>query len=293
MGIALDRPLSCPVVIGRGRALETVFWVIAALANGKGGVLLVSGEAGIGKSRLLREAEMHAGARGVPVVSGRCFEADRVVAYAPLVDLVRSLSQTSSAKALAEYLGVDRAHALAGVLPELNSQPPDGAEPPEFGRRRRTRAITALIAQQAQRQPLVAILEDIHWSDEASLDAIVQLARSAQDAPLLLLLTYRDDELNADLSRALAALDRERLASELHLRPLDQAEVAEMLRAILQLDRACRADLVDAVYKLTDGNPFFIDEVLRALLARGDLTYVEGELDSHGNRPAARPADSP
>src|SRR5438105_1437832 len=142
--------------------------------------------------------------------------------------------------------------------------------------RRRPQAIEQTLVQLASMQPLLVILEDLHWSDQASLDVVQYLARHLHGAPLLLLLTYRVDEVGPDLQRVLVALDRERLAGELHLNGLDANEVALMLRAILGLDRPVRSELVDLVYGLTEGNPFFIEEVLRSLLAAGDLAYTRG-----------------
>ena len=169
---------------------------------------------------------------------------------------------------------------LADLLPELEqwfSGVSIAMGPPEATtQRRRTQAITQLLVQLASMQPLLVILEDLHWSDQASLDVVQHLARHLRGVPLLLLLTYRVDEVGPDLQRVLVALDRERLAGELHLHGLDAKEVALMLRAILGLDRPVRSELVDLVYGLTEGNPFFIEEVLRSLLAAGDLAYTRG-----------------
>src|SRR5438105_8735930 len=102
--------------------------------------------------------------------------------------------------------------------------------------RRRTQAIAQLLVQLASMQPLLVILEDLHWSDQASLDVVQHLARHLRGVPLLLLLTYRVDEVGPDLQRVLVALDRERLAGGLHLHGLDANEVARMLLAILRPD---------------------------------------------------------
>ena len=124
---------------------------------------------------------------------------------------------------------------------------------------------------------MLVVFEDVHWSDQASLEVVQQLARSARSTPLLLVLTYRADEVNPDLRQTLAALDRERLAVEVRLGGLDASQVGAMLRATLGLDRPVRSDLVELVAGLTDGNPFFIEEVLRSQRAAGDLALVNGQ----------------
>src|SRR5690606_12678849 len=107
--------------------------------------------------------------------------------------------------------------------------------------------------------PALVIVEDAHWSDDASLDFLGDLARRIATLPILLLITYRDDEISPALAKLLAALDRRRLAGELRLARLDRAGVDEMLRAIWGLERAVRPDFLDAIFSLTDGNPFFIE----------------------------------
>ena len=278
----LDSPLSCPVVVGRTMPLDTLERLVREALAGRGAALLISGEAGIGKTRLVHEACARAEALGLRVLVGASFEADRAVAYAPLVDLLRSLVANTPVEELANVVGAPGMRHLADLLPELEQwRSTAGAASvdergPEATQRRRTQTIAELLIRLATAQPLLVVLEDLHWSDEASLDVVQHLVRSLRGMPLLLLLTYRADELSPDLQQVLAALDRERSAGELHLHGLEAKEVAAMLRATLALDRPVRSELVDLVYGLTEGNTFFVEEVLRALLAAGDLAYVHG-----------------
>ena len=254
MAFEVDRPLTCPVLIGRAAPLEALEALIEQTRAGAGATLLVSGEAGIGKTRLVERARERAEELNLQVLSGRCFEADRVIAYAPLVDLLPELRQS-----------------------QLASASEGSGESPEVLQRRRTQAITQRITLQAQERPMLVVFEDVHWSDQASLEVVQQLARSSRSTPLLLVLTYRADEVNPDLRQTLAALDRERLAVEVRLGGLDASQVGAMLRATLGLDRPVRSDLVELVAGLTDGNPFFIEEVLRSQRAAGDLALVNGQ----------------
>src|SRR5437879_5716537 len=198
MTAKLDSPLSCPVVVGRTAPLETLERLLRDAHAGQGTALLISGEAGIGKTRLVSEARAQAVALGLQVLSGTCFEPDHAVVYAPLVDPLRSLLADRPTEDLARVFGGSDMPDLADLLPEPEqwlSKPAAGviaAGPPEATtQRRRTQAIAQLLVQLASMQPLLVILEDLHWSDQASLDVVQHLARHLHGAPLLLLLTYR------------------------------------------------------------------------------------------------------
>jgi len=133
------------------------------------------------------------------------------------------------------------------------------------------------LAGLASAQPLLLIVEDLHWADDASVEVLLYLARRVASQPILLLLTYRGEDVHPSLNRFLAELDRGRLVTELVLACLPPGEADTMLRAVFGLDRPVRADFLDAVYALTEGNPFFIEEVLGSLLAARDIFHA-GEL---------------
>src|SRR5207253_3243120 len=125
-------------------------------------------------------------------------------------------------------------------------------------------------------RPLLVSAEDVHWADEASLDFLIVLARAVRTRPILLLLSYRSDEPRPALADLLAALDRERLAAELRLQPLGRTEVGRMLAATHGADRPPPLELAESLRALTDGNPFFIEEVLRSLIVEGSGPYATG-----------------
>src|SRR5256885_2952309 len=135
------------------------------------------------------------------------------------------------------------------------------------------------ILRPATKQPALLIVEDLHWSDQTSVDFLHYLARRCPAAPLLVLLTYRSDEVYPGLSHFLAQLDRERLAQECALVPLTRSEVSAMMYAIFALRRSvftvpplAQGDLLDSVYTLTEGNPFFIEELLKSLIRSEEHT---------------------
>jgi predicted ATPase len=127
------------------------------------------------------------------------------------------------------------------------------------------------------------LFEDLHWSDELSLELLLALARRISLQPVLLLLTYRSDEVSPGLSQLLAELERRRLASELALSPLEPAEVEEMVRAILGLDHPPRSEFLADLYALTEGNPFFVEEVLRSLVHTGEIFHLRSGWDRRPN----------
>src|SRR5438132_10506552 len=148
MTAKLDSPLSCPVVVGRTAPLETLERLLRDAHAGKGAALLISGEAGIGKTRLVSEARAQAAALGLQVLAGASFEPDRAVAYAPLVDLLRSLIADRPAEDLARVFGAPGMRDLADLLPELErwlSEPAAAVSAEGTTQRRRTQAIAQLL----------------------------------------------------------------------------------------------------------------------------------------------------
>lgn len=266
----------CPKLVGRVAYLESVAYLLGQTRQGHGHTLVLAGEAGIGKSRLV--AEIKAGIRknAALMLQGNCFEPDRTLPYGPLIDVLRTLLMVVPSASLMRDAGPYAAE-FAQLLPELGGYLPNSpATPrlsPEQEKRRIFDALTHLLTQLGARKPLLLVAEDIHWADDTSLEFFASLARRIAHLPVLLLLTYRSDEQHAQLRHFLAQLDRERLATEITLTPLKPVEVEEMLHLIFQLQRPVRHEFLDAMYNLTEGNPFFIEEVLHALLADDEIYF--------------------
>ena len=139
--------------------------------------------------------------------------------------------------------------------------------------------MTRLFIQQAEEQPLLLVIEDIHWSDGVSLELLFTLTRQLSNHRILLVLTYRGDENAEVLLPWLAQLERARLGQEIVLTRLGRDEVAAMLHEMFLLDRPVRADFLEALFTLTEGNPFFIEEAVNALIAGGEIFYHDGAWD--------------
>jgi len=152
------------------------------------------------------------------------------------------------------------------LLPDLISPPSDRSAhsslDPEQEKRRLFATFAHFFLSQLAKQPGLLVVEDVHWSDDTSLEFFHYLARYCAARPLLLLFTYRSDEVRPSLEHFLVQLDRERLARELTLAPLVRSDVDAMLRAIFSLPPSTPLELPDPIYALTEGNPFFVEEIL-------------------------------
>ncbi|MEJ2710978.1 MAG: AAA family ATPase [Anaerolineales bacterium] len=271
------RPFVTPVFIGRREELRQLENALTAVQSQGGRCVLVSGEAGIGKSRLITEIRTQAIDGGFTVLAGRCFEQDRSFPYAPLIDMLRPFFARGAAFDLLEALG-PLASEWAKLLPELATQVslPQAASAlePEFEKRRLFEALTNLFLHQAQAGPLMIIVEDLHWSDVASLEFLLYFVRRMTGSPILLLLSRRTADSPSGLVELLAGLDREPNVQELRLDPLTRAEVAALLEAILDQPQKLSAEFVQAISNLSEGIPFFVEEICTSLIASGDVFYA-------------------
>ncbi|MEO8285652.1 MAG: AAA family ATPase [Chloroflexota bacterium] len=271
--------------------LDSVIRLLDRIGESRGQTVLVTGEAGIGKSRFISEVKKQAGKRNLLILEGGCFEPDQTVSFAPIHDLLRDVLKAYPADRVLGLLG-SSARQWARTLPELERDLPDGSyvQPAsEQENRRLLRDIAQFFVRLSSIQPLLIVLEDLHWSDDNTLEFLHYLAREITTEPILLLLTYRSDEASACLTHLLAELDRERLAVELSLPRLSIAQVDQMVRAVFGLKRPVRSELLEAIYSLTGGNPFSIEEVLKLLAPTGDIFLVESALDRNTLSPVAVP----
>jgi DNA-binding CsgD family transcriptional regulator len=267
------RAIVSPAFVGRAAAFEAFTRAYERSVPGTGQTVLVSGEAGIGKSRFVTEARAHVEAAGGRFLQGNCFEQDRSLPFAPFADLIRTLllpRSRSAALTTLEPFAVE----LIKLVPELALWMP-GVAPTrpleaEQEKRRLYNTVSLFFLEQAQDAPTVLVIEDVHWADEMSRELILFLSRRARASPMLLLLTYRSDHGGSDLDHLAAQLGRQRDALvEVSLPPLTDSQVADMVRGVVALDRPVRRDFVQSLHRVTDGNPFFVEEVLTSYLASG------------------------
>jgi DNA-binding CsgD family transcriptional regulator/Tfp pilus assembly protein PilF len=282
MTAPFDASVVCPVLIGRTAEFAVFHLLLEQAKSGSGHVALLGGEAGVGKSRLVAEVKTSAEREGFLLLQGNCFQADRAFPYAPFLDLLRaSFSGSSSLPRHHDLLpfAQELSQFLPDVTPHIPERPsliPSSPLDPQQEQRRLFALLLHFFTEQATHQPLLCILEDLHWSDEASLELLVYLARSCTHLPLLFVLTYRSDDVSPELRHCLAAFDREHLAQDFFLQRLSRTEVDAMLRAIFARHQATPTGLLESMYTLTEGNPFFIEEILKSLLATGEIANREG-----------------
>jgi len=274
-------PILCPVLIGRTSQLEALTHAIEVVRGGTGHTMLITGEAGIGKSRLVSEAESRVAQADFHILRGNCFEPDRALPYAPVLDLLRTFGANHKDVEIAAALGAS-APEIIKLVPEFGSHLPNVIPTPILEPEAEKRRLFNVLAQffanvtGPEHTPLMIVIEDLHWSDYTSLEFLLHLAHRIVSQPIFLLLTYRMDETHPALEHFLVELDRERLATELTLQRLTMAEVDGMLRAIFRLDRPVRAVFQQTLHIFTEGNPFFIEETLKALTASGSIFLEQG-----------------
>ncbi len=263
--------VTCPVVVGRDDELRRIEGAVLEAVEGRPVVAIVSGEAGVGKTRLVEAAVEGARAAGARVLVGACVElGGEGLPFAPIADAVRALARELDPAELDEVLGAARPE-LARLLPELARTPPDR---PEGGLAlsRFFELYLGVVARLAAQRPLVLVIEDLHWADSSTLSLVAFLARSLRADPVLMILTYRSDELDRRhrLRPVLAELERLRRALRISLDRFDRAAVAQQLSGIL----GSPADdgVVEQVFAWSEGNAFLTEEVLELLRANGSLT---------------------
>ena len=259
----------CPLLVGRDEILELADQRIEEVAAGHGRMLLISGEAGIGKSRLVDAIQGKAAARGFAASGGYVAPQDRNVPAAEFLDLARNM--------LREPDFAELGRELLHLRDEVE----------EAGQDRRRRLVFDVVDRllPSSDQPITLLFEDLQWADDLSLEIIGELARSARERPLFLIGAYRSDELGSGslLREWHARLVTQRIAEEVRLEPLTIEQTALMTTLILNTGLPASRDVVTAVFDRTDGIPLHIEELLGAL---GDGTRIDGRAIRDASVPA-------
>jgi DNA-binding SARP family transcriptional activator len=275
---ASRRPHAGGPMVGRERELAALLDGLDRAFSGRGGLFLVAGEPGIGKSRLADELEERTRGRGAEVLFGRAWEAGGAPAYWPWVQAIRSYMRDRDPGRVRRELGSGAAD-VAQMLPELREIFTDVGEPgsldPEGARFRLFDATTTFLRNAAEAQPLVIVLDDMHAADTPSLLMLEFLAQQLGEMRVLVLGLYRDVELGPDhpLSAALIGLARYS-APPMRLTGLAEVDVARFIAVTQGVEPATA--LTEALHRETEGNPLFVGEILRLLAAEGRLEDAIG-----------------
>lgn len=273
-----SRSRATTAFVGREREMEALIGGLEDAAAGQGGLFVIAGEPGIGKSWLAGELAVQARARGFRVLWGRCWEAGGAPAYWPWVQALRSLLRDFPRDTLRGQLGAGAPH-VAQILPEVRDAFPELPSPPsvnsDAARFSLFDAVTGLLRNVATAQPSVAILDDLHAADTPSLLLLQFLAGGLSESRLLVVGTYRNTELGADdpLTATLAELVRQQGTRSLALQGMSRTEVSRFIE--LTVGSAPSDCLLAAVHRETDGNPLFVREVAQLLAHEGRLDSAE------------------
>jgi DNA-binding CsgD family transcriptional regulator len=277
--VAVD---SSPVFIARTAEIELLDAALARAAAGQPSVVVLGGEAGIGKTRLLDEFQARVRDRAV-VVIGRCFpDSADDLPYGSFADLFRDLVRQTPPDRLAVILGPAGAE-LGLVVPELGSavdrgKSDDRVEVRTASRERLFELLLGIARRLQETRPAVIAIEDLQWADAATLSLLSYLVRGVREGRLLLVLTVRTEDLRTDerVLSAIGDLERTGLVERIELARFSRPELAAQIAGILRTPPA--PELVDWVLGRSDGNPFFAEEVLAAE-RRGEPADVPRMLD--------------
>jgi DNA-binding SARP family transcriptional activator len=259
--------------VGREAELSELVAALGDALAGRGRLVLLGGEPGIGKSRLAEELTSRAKARGARVLVGRCWEEGGAPAYWPWVQSLRSYLRDHSPEVLRAHLGSGGAD-VAQMLPELRDLLP-GMPPPaiesEGARFRLFDSTAAFLRNASKAQPLVLVLDDLHAADAPSLLLLRFVARELRESHVLIVGAYRtvDPVASDPLTTTLAELAREPVTRVVLLAGLGESDVVEFIQ--LATTRPAAVGMASAVYRETEGNPLFIGEIVRLLAAEGRL----------------------
>jgi tetratricopeptide (TPR) repeat protein len=274
-----ENPLYRRVFVGREPELKQLQSAFDGAISGQGALIMVTGEPGIGKTALCEQLATYVTLRGGRTLVGHCYEEGSLsLPYLAFVEALRSYVLSREVKDLRKELGSGAAD-VACIISEIRERLKIKLRPqkdPEEERYRLLQAVTGFLTNAANVQPVMVVLEDLHDADKGTLEMLTHVSRNLAGARLLIVGTYRDVELDRShpLSAALADLRRVSTYGRVLLRGLNADEVRRMLETITR--ESVPWGLAEAVHRQTEGNPLFVQEVVRYLVEEGLITRKEG-----------------
>ena len=266
--------------VGRAHELEALKALFDETMSGRGRLVMVVGEPGIGKTRLVEELGVYTAVRGAQVCWGHCYEGELGVPYLPFVEALRTYVRDRADDELRAELSTG-APEVATIVSDLRIRFPDLPTSPalegDAERLRLFEGVSVFLANASAAQPLVLIVDDLHWADKSTLLLLHYLARNLRRERILIVCTYRDVELDRThpLADTIAELRREHLYERTLLRGFDRDEVKSLMDAVGEQETP--KAFAETVHRETEGNPFFVAEILRHLAESGALERVDGQ----------------
>jgi tetratricopeptide (TPR) repeat protein len=275
-----ENPLYRRVFVGREPELKQLQSAFDGAISGQGALMMVTGEPGIGKTALCEQLSTYVTLRGGRTLVGHCYEAGSLsLPYLAFVEALRSYVLSREVKDLKEELGSGAAD-VARIVSEIRERLKiklRAQKDPEEERYRLLHGVSEFLTNAADVQPMLVVLEDLHDADKGTLEMLTHVSRNLSAARLLIVGTYRDVEVDRShpLSAALADLRRVSTYGRVLLRGLNADEVRRMMESITR--ESVPWGLAQAVHRQTEGNPLFVQEVIRYLTEEGLLTRKEGQ----------------
>jgi tetratricopeptide (TPR) repeat protein/transcriptional regulator with XRE-family HTH domain len=274
-----------PRLVGRTREVEALRAKLQGALAERGGLVLLAGEPGIGKTRLLEELATEAEQRQMLVLWGRCWESEGAPPFWPWVEILRGVVHSRASAVLRAELGSGAPH-LAELAPEVRERLPDlPAAPPLEASEARFRlfdSVTTALQNVSRSQPVLLVLDDLHWADKPSLLLLEFLLQYIGGARVLIVGSYRDTDLDSHhpLTEALGSLRRERAFDSMPLTGLTVSAVDELVNACLDQPLPSGSALAQALWHATEGNPLFVTEELRCLIQDNRLPRDTDDRDA-------------
>ena len=274
--------LSEGTYIGRQRETGELKGILEEAISGHGRVVTLAGEPGIGKTRTAEELSNYARLRQMQVLWGRCYEGEGAPPYWPWIQSIRSFARDTDPEQLRSLMGagaVEIAEIVSEVRYRLQDLPSAPSLGPEQARFRLFDSIVNFLRNAGSKQPLMLILEDLHWADQPTLSLLAFMAKEISSARLLLVGTYRDDGLSHfnPLSQTLGMLEAEEAYQKVQLKGFSREEVGRFIEVATGI--VPPPELVATVHGRTDGNPLFVKEVVELLTQEGEFT-AEGSREN-------------
>ncbi len=268
-------------MVGRDREMATLLSGLDDVARASGRLFLISGEPGVGKTRLADEVLTVASGRGMASMIGHCSQREGAVPYLPFVEILENfIDRAPDAQSLRAALG-DQVSELARLAPTLRNRlpdlPPPLTLPPAHARRHLFNCFFGFAAQAASERGLLMILEDLHWADDSTLSLLDHLARRLPGLPVMLIGTYRDPGFGfgREFAKTLEDLTRQKIVTRITLKRLGREDLAAMLYGLS--GKPPPDAIVRKILAETEGNPFFVEELFRYLEEENRLYDSQGE----------------
>jgi tetratricopeptide (TPR) repeat protein len=273
-------------LVGRRPEVQQLLALWGQARQGRGHLALISGEPGIGKTRLARELLVHARLDGALALTGGCYEHEAAVPYLPFVEGLRGWAEAQTDEALRSRLGpaAGPGWTVTRLLPALEARlgplPASAPLPPSEERLRLFESLARLFQDLAAPNGLLVVIDDLHWADQGTLALLHYLVRRLREARVLFVALYREVELDRKhpLAAALVEWNRERAATRVTLGRLSADDTGALLAALFGVERVS-PEFTAAIYRETEGNPFFTEEVIKFLVEQGDVYRVEATWD--------------